>query len=166
MGSQPFPQQLMKILFRSEYEDVISWSTDGRCFTIHDKENLIRIFSECYFQDTKYESFRRKLHRWGFKTMKKGTNAGAYYHKFFIRDNPSLCSNMKCKKQNSGVKTQLKLNSSLRRKYDSSSSQSEVQNIHESQRKGLCEVTEMDEINCKKDKSFIKSELKFRRTTG
>merc|ERR1711983_731120 len=45
-----------------------------------------------YFEETKYDSFRRKLNRWGFKILKDGDDAGAFHHEYFLRDNPSLCS--------------------------------------------------------------------------
>jgi len=103
-GSQAFPNQLMKILSIKEYEDIISWLPDGKSFFIHDKKKLNDVLS-CYFQSTKYDSFRRKLHRWGFRIAKKGTSSGAYAHKLFVRDNPSLCSEMRCAKQGSSAIT-------------------------------------------------------------
>lgn len=102
--SQAFPNQLMEILSIKEYEDIISWTPDGKSFFIHDKKKLNAVLT-CYFQSTKYDSFRRKLHRWGFRIAKKGSSAGAYTHKLFARDNPSLCSKMKCVKQSYSAKT-------------------------------------------------------------
>jgi len=40
IGPQSFPQQLMSLLDRNEYEDVISWMPDGNTFNIHKKENI------------------------------------------------------------------------------------------------------------------------------
>lgn len=94
----------MEILSIKEYEDMISWMPDGKSFFIYDKNKLNAILSY-YFQSSKYDSFRRKLHRWGFRITKKGSSAGSYTHKLFVRDNPSLCSKMRCAKQGCSAKT-------------------------------------------------------------
>lgn len=104
LGSKAFPKQLMTILSKKGYEEIISWMPDGKSFLVYDKNELNKILSSCYFQSTKYDSFRRKLHRWGFRITKKGVNAGAYYHELFLRDDPSLCSKMKCAKKDRNTK--------------------------------------------------------------
>ena len=54
----------------------------GKSFSINDKARLDEIWKFFDFPDTKFDSFRRKLHRWGFKVIRKGApDAGAYYHK-------------------------------------------------------------------------------------
>lgn len=91
-----FPQQLMKILSREEFEGIIAWNSDGKSFTIHNRNRLDEIWKFLEFPDAKFDSFRRKLHRWGFKVVRRGeANAGAYYHKRFLRNDPSICMNMK-----------------------------------------------------------------------
>merc|ERR1712085_207737 len=91
-----FPQQLMKILSREEFEGIIAWNSDGKSFTIHNRNRLDEIWKFLEFPDAKFDSFRRKLHRWGFKVVRRGeANAGAYYHKRFLRNDPSTCMNMK-----------------------------------------------------------------------
>jgi len=93
---KPFPQKLMSILSKKEFEDIISWMPEGESFSVHNKNSLSAVLRKCNLQETKFDSFRRKLHRWGFKVVKKGTkDAGAYYNKFFVRDDPTLCLNMK-----------------------------------------------------------------------
>jgi len=92
----PFPQQLMQILFRKEFEDIISWMPEGKSFLIRQKNRLHEVLRLCNLKESKFDSFRRKLHRWGFRVAQKGAkDAGAYYHKYFVRDLPSLCLNMK-----------------------------------------------------------------------
>jgi len=93
---EPFPQKLMSILSRKEFEDIISWMPEGKSFSIHNKNGFSSVLKSLNLQETKFDSFRRKLHRWGFKVVKKGTkDAVEYYHKFFLRDDPILCSSMK-----------------------------------------------------------------------
>jgi len=67
-----FPDQLMKILSRHEFKDIIAWMPSGKSFSINDKSRLDEIWKFFDFPDTKFDSFRRKLHRWGFKVIRKG----------------------------------------------------------------------------------------------
>jgi len=93
-----FPQQLMKILSREEFEGIIAWNSDGKSFTIHNRNRLDEIWKFLEFPDAKFDSFRRKLHRWGFKVVRRGeANAGAYYHKvrlyiiLVVQQSPYVC---------------------------------------------------------------------------
>lgn len=91
--SENFPHKLLKILSKSDREDIISWTPNGKAFKIHDKDRLMQALSPCYyFEATKYDNFMRKLNRWGFKIMKHGIDAGAFHHEYFIRNKPELCS--------------------------------------------------------------------------
>jgi len=77
-----FPQKLMSILSNGEFEDIISWMPDGKSFSIRNKDSLILVLRSYNFQETKFDSFRRKLHRWGFKVVKKGIKGtSSYYHR-------------------------------------------------------------------------------------
>lgn len=48
------------------------------------------------FKQCKFTSLTRKLNRWGFTRVTRGSESGAYYHKFFIRDDPRLVTQMSC----------------------------------------------------------------------
>lgn len=90
--SAKFPQKVMKILSRSDWSDIISWTPSGKAFRIYDKERLMQVLTPQYFLElTKYENFRRKLYSWGFRILQNGVDDGAWYHKHFIRDIPELC---------------------------------------------------------------------------
>lgn len=90
--STKFPQKVMKILSRSDWCDIISWTVSGKAFRIYDKERLMQVLTPQYFLElTKYENFRRKLYSWGFRKLQHGVDDGAWYHKHFIRDKPELC---------------------------------------------------------------------------
>lgn len=109
-----FPQKLMNILSNGEFEDIISWMPDGKSFSIRNKDSLISVLRKYNFQETKFDSFRRKLHRWGFKVVKKGIkDTRAYHHRFFLRDDPTRCLKMKSR-------TQRPTNMALKKKYDTS----------------------------------------------
>jgi hypothetical protein len=47
-----------------------------------------------FFKATKFTSFTRKLNRWGFTRVTRGPEMGSYYHKLFLREDPSLCLRM------------------------------------------------------------------------
>lgn len=72
------------------------WLPDGDSFCLIPvvfAENVL----DKHFQGTKFESFTRKLNRWGFKRVagqKVPANTIAYYNKFFIRGQPKLLKNM------------------------------------------------------------------------
>ena len=70
----------MKILSRSDWKDIISWTLDGKSFRVHDKERLMQALSPYYYYEIpKYANFRRKLNRWGFKIIKYGVDTGAFH---------------------------------------------------------------------------------------
>jgi len=89
-----FPFKLMEVLSNDNHSDVISWVEHGESFMIHDRKKFVTSVMPNYFKQTKFESFMRKLSRWGFRKEKHGPAAGAYYHGLFKRDNPELCLQM------------------------------------------------------------------------
>jgi len=104
-GSQPFPMKLMQILSQIDWKDIISWTPNGKSFMIYDKEKLMQVISPNFFLDeTKYDSFRKKLRRWGFEVVRRGANCGAFHHQYFQRDNLLLCSKMTASKKKRNIK--------------------------------------------------------------
>jgi len=91
-----FPHKLMEVLSDKANDHIITWLPHGKAFVIYQKEKFTRDILPRYFKETKYTSFTRKLNRWGFERIKKGPEIGAYYHKFFLRENPELCTKMTC----------------------------------------------------------------------
>jgi hypothetical protein len=105
-----FPQRLMRMLSDHSIVDIITWLPHGRSFVIIQAENLADKILPKYFPESaatskksistacKYPSFTRKLNRWGFRQVTRGPDAGAFHHKFFCRDEPSLCLQMICQR--------------------------------------------------------------------
>jgi hypothetical protein len=89
-----FPQVLMDIMSNEEDSDTISWLPHGRSFIIYKKKRFGSAVLPKYFKATKFTSFTRKLNRWGFTRVTRGPEMGSYYHKLFLRDDPSLCLRM------------------------------------------------------------------------
>eukprot|EP00586_Coscinodiscus_wailesii_P022318 CAMPEP_0172509326 /NCGR_PEP_ID=MMETSP1066-20121228/219365_1 /TAXON_ID=671091 /ORGANISM="Coscinodiscus wailesii, Strain CCMP2513" /LENGTH=315 /DNA_ID=CAMNT_0013287747 /DNA_START=17 /DNA_END=964 /DNA_ORIENTATION=- len=91
-----FPQKLMEILSNEELSDIIAWLHHGRGFIVHQKKRFAAEVLPRYFRQVKYTSFTRKLNRWLFIRIARGPEAGAYYHKYFRKDEPRLCLKMIC----------------------------------------------------------------------
>jgi hypothetical protein len=86
----------MEVLSDKANDHIITWLPHGKAFVIYQKEKFTRDILPRYFKETKYTSFTRKLNRWGFERIKKGPEIGAYYHKFFLREDPQLCTKITC----------------------------------------------------------------------
>lgn len=81
----PFPERLFRLLKLAEdngWEDIISWVDDGEGFKIHDKEKFEDLLLAKYFNTTRYASFTRQLHAYGFDCLRTGRHTGIC--KFFI----------------------------------------------------------------------------------
>ena len=65
----------MYVLETGEYDDIISWSTDGTAFVVRDPDSFTEKVLQVLLQMSKFESFIRKLSRWGFakRLNKEGT---------------------------------------------------------------------------------------------
>jgi len=90
-----FPQKLMELLSHEEISDYIAWTPKGDAFVIKSESLFVENVLRKIYRETKFSSFRGKLYRWGFKRLLKGDCLGAYFHKLFLRDKPSLCLYMR-----------------------------------------------------------------------
>ena len=70
----------MQLLTSNMFSDIIDWLPHGQSFIIFDRKKFTQYVLPCYFTETKYTSFTRKLLRWGFIRMRKGVETGAYKH--------------------------------------------------------------------------------------
>merc|ERR1711862_549585 len=66
-----------------------------------------------YFRETKFESFTRKLNRWNFVRISKRPETGAFEHEFFLRDDASKRSKIRCQKKHERKKTRSDLSRNL-----------------------------------------------------
>lgn len=89
----------MQLLSENKFEEIISWLPHGHSFIVYDKNKFTETILPIYFKGTKYESFIRKLNRWGFTRTAKGIETGAYSNKYFKRGELILCKRMKCQKK-------------------------------------------------------------------
>merc|ERR1719416_223127 len=95
----PFPQRLMKLLSHTELSESITWLPHGKSFIILDKKKFTDEVLPRFFNEAKFTSFTRKLNRWRFKRVTKGTESGSYHHHYFFREKPKLCRRMRCQRK-------------------------------------------------------------------
>ena len=97
----PFPLVVHLMLEQAEekgFSSYVSWNSDGTCFKVHDTKGFIANVAPLYFRQTRYKSFQRQLHLYGFSRISSGKNRGYRAHDLFLRGQRNLCVNMKPKK--------------------------------------------------------------------
>lgn len=96
-----FPEVLMNILGSPLFACIITWSPDGKSFIINSRKDFKEKVLPVYF-NSNFDSFLRKLKRWGFVKGKSRRQGGPmeFSHRHFRRDDRSLCFRMRC---NSGL---------------------------------------------------------------
>jgi hypothetical protein len=78
-------------------ESIVSWQPNGMSFRVHLPDVFARTVMPRYFtKQTKYKSFLRQLHMYGFHRITKGMDRGAYFHSMFIRNKKSMSLQMSC----------------------------------------------------------------------
>lgn len=94
-----FPHILQKILATPEYQPIAHWLPHGLSFVIVDTQSFSNKILPQYFRVSLFDSFIRKLNRWGFHRVKsrfKGEES-SFAHSNFVRDKPWLAQKMRCK---------------------------------------------------------------------
>jgi hypothetical protein len=69
LPTSEFPQLLLALLEDAENDGnthIVSWSTDGLAFKVHQRDVFMKQILPNYFGLTKYNSFTRQLQLWGF----------------------------------------------------------------------------------------------------
>jgi HSF-type DNA-binding len=96
-GRERFPDKLFRVLDRAateRFDHVISWQHHGRCFMIHQRETFKALLTVLMPGITRWKSFQRQLHVWGFTRLNGGRDANGYYHELFLRCRPHLLRHM------------------------------------------------------------------------
>lgn len=70
---------------------IISWRVHGRAFRVDDRDMFATLVMPKFFKQTRYKSFQRQLHLWGFKRINQGADEGSYFHPHFLRGMPDRC---------------------------------------------------------------------------
>mmetsp|Transcript_58013 Transcript_58013/g.141755 ORF Transcript_58013/g.141755 Transcript_58013/m.141755 type:complete len:528 (-) Transcript_58013:61-1644(-) len=93
----PFPMKLFQMLEDTERDGhkwICSWSADGTCFKVHNTHAFVDKVMPIYFRQTRYKSFQRQCHLYGYVRLSSGPNKGHYAHPKFIKNNRDLCRQM------------------------------------------------------------------------
>jgi hypothetical protein len=93
----PFPLKLFQMLDDVEQggnESIICWSGDGRSFRVLNANEFFEKVMPHYFRQTRYKSFQRQLHLYGFVRITEGKDKGYYQHHQFVKSNRDLCQEM------------------------------------------------------------------------
>lgn len=84
-------QQLMYILGCGDYDEIIAWSLNGESVIVKDTHGFAESVLPIFFKQSKFDSFTRKMRRWGFSTRRlhmpkglKGTSF-AFQHPRFTK---------------------------------------------------------------------------------
>jgi len=63
-----FPEKLMELLNKGECGESLMWLPNGQAFALQPMRFMKEVLPK-HFEGTKFESFTRKLNRWGFKRI-------------------------------------------------------------------------------------------------
>lgn len=89
-----FPWKLHNMLEdaeRQNFQHIVSWVQEGGAFKVHKSDEFVQEVMPNYFDQTKYESFRRQLNLYGFTRVSRGQLRGIYSHSFFVQSDKSMC---------------------------------------------------------------------------
>jgi hypothetical protein len=78
--------QLMNLLNKDEYYDIISWNSKGTAFKISKPKLFEQEVMPKYFDYIKYSEFSRDLRKWGFIRQKTGEDMGSFLNEKFQKD--------------------------------------------------------------------------------
>lgn len=87
-----FPERLMELVMDETDKEALWWLPDGNYFCIHSKKFTKTILAN-NFQGSKFESFTRKLARWGFtrvSTSDAPAHTFIFEHPLFKKSRPEL----------------------------------------------------------------------------
>ena len=87
---------------KDNYSHIVSWTKDGKAFQVHDVEAFVKSVLPLFFDQSKYESFRRQLNLYQFKRVARGELRGTISHPSFVRGARWMCEDIKrvrCRQQ-------------------------------------------------------------------
>jgi hypothetical protein len=90
-----FAEKLHAILANKSLSRIVTWLPSGKSFCVLDKERFTKQVLPVYFREAKFESFSRRIKRWGFRKMyTTGLKQVIYTHELFQKDRLDLCNAM------------------------------------------------------------------------
>jgi len=104
-GDLSFPYKVHMMVENAEkdnYSHIVSWTKDGKAFQVHDVDAFVKSVLPLFFDQSKYESFRRQLNLYQFKRVARGELRGTISHPSFVRGARWMCEEIKrvrCRQQ-------------------------------------------------------------------
>jgi len=90
-NNKSFPEQLWDVMMDNlNQEDAFEWLPDGKSFVVVDPDMFCNHVLDKTFKASKYGSFIRKLHRWGFIRLTSGIGTDCFHHPSFQRSRGEL----------------------------------------------------------------------------
>ena len=90
-----FAKKLHAILADKNCKSAIAWLPSGKAVCILNKVEFTNKILPMYFRETKFDSFTRRLKRWGFrKVSANGASQVVFSHDHFQKDRIDLCEMM------------------------------------------------------------------------
>ncbi len=90
-----FPTKLHRMLQdanREGFHHIVSWVQSGTAFKVHDLDAFMEEVMTKYFDQSKFQSFRRQLNLYDFTRVNSAVHGTYYFHKCFLQHDPRLCS--------------------------------------------------------------------------
>lgn len=94
--AKSFPEKLMKVLMDHTNEKAYAWLPDGKSFVVVHPDTFVKAVLNKGFKASKYASFVRKLHRWGFVRLTSGTGTDCFHHPMFVRGEMAQVGQIAC----------------------------------------------------------------------
>jgi len=108
--SFPFKLHLMlENAERDNYAHIVSWVNDGSAFKVHDNHAFVDQVMPNFFDQSKYESFRRQLNLYQFHRVSRGEERGIISHPCFQRGARHWCKDITRRKSEDSTITMLRL---------------------------------------------------------
>jgi hypothetical protein len=76
------------------YADIVSWVKNGKAFKVHDHRRFVASVLPFYFNQSKYESFRRQLSHYKFQRVARGPDRGVISHPQLVAGAKAMCRNI------------------------------------------------------------------------
>lgn len=100
-----FPFKLHMMLESAQedgYAHIVSWVKKGSAFKVWNHKEFVLKVLPFYFDQSKYESFRRQLNLYGFFRIARGADRGVISHAHFVQGDRARCKLIKRKAQPKG----------------------------------------------------------------
>ncbi len=97
VSNNHFALKLHRLLSQPSYNDIMCWTPNGDAFCILNETLFVERIMSVHFQNAKFESFSRRLRRWGFKRIDvngkipKIHGMAIFQCEFFKKGQPELC---------------------------------------------------------------------------